>query len=315
LTRFWLPILPISLILTTGLILLAFGVGASMRSEGQIAFTSARDGDQDVYLLDISRGILFNLTHTADNEWQSDWSPDGTQMVFVSDRDGGSGDIYTQTVACAGLFAPCAARTTRITTNPGMDSDPAWSPDGEQIVFSSAEFGYNEIFLTDLGRRVPVRLTNNDAVDANPSWSPDGTQIVFSSNRDASPNVDLYVMNTDGSDPHRILETPGNEFSPQWSPDGRYLIYGTFSGDNYQRLALLDSQTNQSTLLLDEGGNDGTPAFSPDGQSLAFNSYLQSGNSEIYTLRLDCAGDRAACARRLTFSDGMDIYPRWRPAR
>jgi Tol biopolymer transport system component len=120
-------------------------------------------------------------------------------------------------------------------------------------------------------------------------------------------------MDADGGHVQRILSQTGSEFSAAFSPNGRSLAYGTFAGGSNRQLALLDLETGQSSWLLDDRGNDDTPVFSPDGQWLAFTSYPEIGNSEIYVLRRDCVGTRAACTRRLTNSPYMDIYPRWRP--
>lgn len=312
-TRFWLRIPLIILLVCAALALLAFGAGAILPSGGELSFTSQLDGDLDIYLIDLGRGIRFNLTDTPDNEWQADWSPDGTQIVFISDRDGGSGDIYTQTVACGGLFAACAAQTVRITNNPGGDYYPTWSPDGQHIAFVSDQFGYGEIFVADLVGGVPLRLTENDAHDVNPAWSPDGAQIAFASNRDNPDDVDLYMMTPDGGSVRHILENPGYEFAPSWSLDGQRIAFGTFDAGGNRQLAILDLESITFERLLDDRGNDDTPDFSPDGQTLAFMSYPQSGNAEVFIMRLACVGGRAVCAQRLTFFPGWDADPHWRP--
>jgi Tol biopolymer transport system component len=63
-----------------------------------------------------------------------------------------------------------------------------------------------------------VRLTTNPAADQAPDWSPDDTQLVFQSNRDG--NIEIYVMNADGTEQTRLTDYPGRDLDPAWSPNG-----------------------------------------------------------------------------------------------
>jgi hypothetical protein len=81
-------------------------VGALLPTEGQIAYSSALDGDMDIYLLEIGRGMRLNLTRSLSNEYQPAWSPDGLHIAYASDVNGGR-DIFVQAVGCAGLLAVC----------------------------------------------------------------------------------------------------------------------------------------------------------------------------------------------------------------
>ena len=76
--------------------------------------------------------------------------------------------------------------------------------------------GEPDIFSLNLADNTVANLTKNPASDIRPAWSPDSKQIVFASNRDGS--YDLYVMNADGSLPHRVLGLNGDEQSPAWQP-------------------------------------------------------------------------------------------------
>jgi TolB protein len=91
------------------------------------------------------------------------WSPDGTRILFQSDREGNS-EIYTIKADGSDL--------RRLTDNPANDENPTWSPDGRRIAFSSSRDGNAEIYVMDAEGGLPTRLTRNPAKDDTPVWSP-----------------------------------------------------------------------------------------------------------------------------------------------
>jgi Tol biopolymer transport system component len=295
-----------------GLVILALTAGAALAgSRDIISFSTAWDGDLDIYLLDIGRQMTFNLTRDPQTDWGPAWSPDGKQIAFVSDRDGNR-DLYIMNVGCRDFFTPCDGHIRRLTDDAGGEFDPAWSPDGQQIAYVSEMLGY-EIMVVAAGGGIPQQLTHNPGLDANPAWSPDGQNIAFSSDRDTTWETDLYVMEADGGNVRRVLDNPDhNDALPVWSPDGRRLLYVT-GNQAYRQVALLDLDSGRSTPLLDQQGDDDMPAWSPRGESLVLVSFREGYNGELYTLRLDCTGAPETCLRRLTFNAVLETYPRWQP--
>jgi Tol biopolymer transport system component len=132
----------------------------------------------------------------------------------------------------------------------------------------------------------PTRLTNNDAEDAIPSWSPDGTKIAFISDRggtDKKPIIQIYVMNTDGTNQTNISNDDDRwDAFPSWSPDGTKIVFTARRGGNHQIYVMNTDGTNP-TRLTNNDAEDEYPSWSPDGTKIAFTSD-RDGNYEIYVM-------------------------------
>lgn len=207
--------------------------GAVWSPDGaRLAFVSDRDGNEEVYVLELADRSVRQLTRTATTRAGTPvsnrapaWSPDGTMLAFTSSRDGGEAEVY--------LMAADGSGPRRLTRTEAyvVDHEPDWSPDGRYVVFSSNRYGDDntEILRVRADGSGLVRLTETaDGVSDNaPQYSPDGTRILFSST--AKGQHDLVTMAADGSDVRPLHGDPGlDDVFPRWSSDGRSVVFQTF---------------------------------------------------------------------------------------
>src|SRR5438067_807881 len=146
----------------------------------RIAFANNSDGDDDIFILNLDGSGVTRLTDNAFRDAPTAWSPNGAQILFLSDREDGDEEIYVMNTDGSGV--------TRLTHSPGRDEGDraGWSPDGSRIVFSSdRDGGQLHVFVMNADGSGVTQLTFNDGVfDAVPVW----TQLVSVSN-DAFANA------------------------------------------------------------------------------------------------------------------------------
>ena len=192
----------------------------------------------------------------------------------------------------------------RLTNDPAVDSNAAYSPNGSAIVFVSNRDGNNEIYIMAADGSNVTRITNNLVNDNHPTWSPDGSKIVFFSERDG--NREIYLMNADGTNPIRLTNNPAADTTPQFSPDGSKITFTSTRNSNIDIYVMQSDGTNVIRLTT-ATGTDENPNWSPDGQRISFDS-VRDGNAEIYVMNADGSNQV-----RLTNDPGSDLYPAFSP--
>lgn len=225
-------------------------------------------------------------------------SPDGSRLVFMSEKDLFSFDLFLADARTGEVIR----RLSSAATDPHwdalrfIDSAGGWSPDGSRIAFVVFTGGRNQIVIADSERgNVMSRLELDDEIGevSGPSWSPDGSRIVFSGQ--AGGVTDLFTVEVESGEVERLTGDRHAAYQPVFSPDGSTIAFVSDRGPetDFQRLtfsemqiALLDVSTGDiNTLELFGNVKHINPQFTPDGQGLYFISDAD-GFSDIYRLEL-----------------------------
>jgi hypothetical protein len=173
-----------------------------------IAFSSGRDGNREIYTVDLDGANLHRVTDTPSAEENPAWSPAWTRLAFQGDR-AGNWDIYTMRAGCdiKGAEAAGSCDLRQLTDDPADDLLPAWSPDGRAIAFVSFRDGNPEIYVMDSSGGHQHRLTFSPSGEWRPAWRSDSVHLVFVSDR-AGTN-DIYEVAVPALDSGPWRSEPG----------------------------------------------------------------------------------------------------------
>lgn len=236
------------------------------------------------------------LTNNAAQDRQPVWSVDGTEIAFISNRDGGWG-IYK--MKSDGSFV------TKL-NHSGSSLEPSWYP-VNKILFSIAIPGKEDIYVMSADGTNPSQLTNAVGFDEYPDWSPDGSKIVYSSAGGVINGArKLWVMNADGSSKRKLNSNTAWEIQPAWSPDGTKIAFKCYLGGT--NICTMNANGTDIKRLTFNTNNTHDPDWNPDGSKIVYAS-VQDGDWEIYTMNSDGTGKK-----QMTSNIGFeDNYPAWSP--
>ena len=259
------------------------------------------------------------------------WSPDGTKLAFVSNREHEKKQIY--------VMPADGGEPIRLTELKEDAGELAWSPDGTRIAFSTrvpddayeeedekkrrprritrAQYKLDNVGWTiDRRRHIfvvpadgsgePVQLTDGDFEHETPTWSADGSRIAFASNReddwDLSPNGYLYVVDASGGEPRRLTTDESAYSHPAWSPDGTviacYWSRGGWDHPQHSQIAVVDAESGERRVLTEQLDRNCAP-YPIIGDPLWGGDFIyfaaeDGGNTPLYRVRADGSGDPEA---------------------
>jgi len=261
----------------------------------QIAFSSDRSGNKEIYLMDADGRDPRPVSNHRSISLGPVWRAAGDLLAYVS-FFGGNPGVYLAELA-SGHKRP-------LVTDGTFNSSPGFSPDGKQVVFARSLSGNVEIFLADANGGNLRRLTHSAGIDTNPAWSPDGQSIAFTSSRGGGPQI--YVMDTDGTNVRRVTFRGDYNDGAAWHPRQPSLVYSTRQGNRFN-LATVDLVSLETRDLTTGEGSKESPSYSPDGRRLAF-SWERQGRRDVYVLDL-----ASGALRALTSEGRRNADPSWSP--
>ncbi|RKU13485.1 hypothetical protein C6502_03740 [Candidatus Poribacteria bacterium] len=222
----------------------------------------------DVGFLTLEKGMkpgnLVNITNAEgegiNKDQKGSWSPDGTKIVFESNRDlidnKSQFDIFIADAEGRGA----GKNQVNLTNHVAPDEWARFSPDGMRIVFQSKRDGNSEIYVMDTEGKNLTRLTNHEKTDRRAEWSS-GDVIAFETQRDG--NWEIYRMDPDGNNKVNLTNDPKGDNGPIWSPKGRRMLFES-KRDGKREVYVMDANgAGLKNLSNNPGGNDTHPRWNP----------------------------------------------------
>lgn len=281
----------------------------------------------EIYLMDSDGTNARRVTENTYSDGFPALSPDGTRIVFDSNRLRASGEPLN----ISDLFVMNADGSGQTALVRG--SSASWSPDGRKIAFHASASGTgqpinslpgaattdSDIFVMDVEeflkhRARPRNITNNQAaIDDDPDWSPKGQKIAFTShalsdNTDNHVTAEIYVIDADArGKPTRLTNNAEEERAPAWSPDGKRLVFCCRRGGADLEICVMNADGTGQVQLTNNTIGDLTPSWSPDGQKIVFHRRVGGpGQFQLFLINADGTGEK-----QLTFPPGINAFPNW----
>ena len=265
----------------------------------KIAFTSDRDGNAEIYIMNSDGTGQINLTKHKASDAQPAWSPTGKQILFTSNRDGVS-DLY--------LMDADGTNVKKVFKDLKLRSAPAWAPDGKQISYTRND-GVRALFVASLAERDEERIAPVGNFDGYSNWSADGTKIVFDAPlRQGNTSSRIHIFNLITRQQEVLFERAiGTSMSsPTWSPSADKIVFTWFEGGHSIYIMNSDGGEPERIVQPLAGFSTAHPDWSPDGTALVYERYeLKNSNRHIYTVDLN-RGEPKKLTRK-----GINFFADW----
>jgi len=264
----------------------------------RVVFQSDRDGDDEIYIIDIDGSHATRLTSTPGRDAHPSFSRDGKNIAFQSPRDGTDPlqvEIYT--------MASDGSNQKRVTRLGGFSGVPSWSPDGKRIIFQVKKLeknqkwveGFWQIYVMNADGSGVKQLTRGNSNFQVPNWSPDGSKILYFS--DQTGNNEIFVMNSDGSNQRQLTDNKADDFLGCWSPDGKNISFVSNRDSRYEIYVMKSNGKDPTRITYSLGDTiyaaqgSAEPSWSPDGKYILLAATINDF-MDLYVVHPDGSGLR-----------------------
>lgn len=236
----------------------------------RIVFVLEGRDSKEIYMVDSDGENVQRITSDGSLALTPTWGADGQLIAYTSYRSGRP-LLYERDLR--------TGRDRVISDREGINSTPAYSPDGRLIAFGTSVSGNTEVATYDRERNCCLQQqTQGRQFDSlNPSFSPDGTRLALVSNRLGQPHI--YVMDL-GGEARLVSEYVYGRRSyndaPDWSPTSNQIVYHSEVSTGQYQLVLMDLDKGNRRYLTNEFNNE-TASWAPDGRHVVFSSPDREG--------------------------------------
>ena len=291
-------------------VLLTINVVAQGIDSEYISFSTNRNGNYDIYMIDRHGDNLQALLDGPADEIHARWSPNGRYLAYASNENTALYDIYVMDMR--------TKQRWQLTDHPDNDTNPTWSPDGTEIAFTSNRSGKYRVYKMDINGEKLSQLTKGGN-DWGPAWSPDGKWIAYNT---LQPDglVYLYIVSADGRKPRQLARAGEKGRHAAWSPDSKKIAFSTWELGIGPKIATIDVEDGTLRRVTLGGRVPAgrvfmkySPAWSPDGKWIAYVSDNLEVQHKTFLYVVDAAGEERAESIRLTTHLSTNISPGWVP--
>lgn len=268
---------------------------------GKIVFSSYMNESWQIWSVHPDGNNLMKLTGIAQDIHYPAVSPDGNKLAFANNE----GEIWVMEKS---------KKTEKILKTPENCTHPVWSPDGSKIAFVCYFFinrkEDSDIWIADLKQERVWKLMKQEGIQSYPAWSPDGATIVYTTGYRISSNKiieELWLVNSDGTNPGRLVADRFSNIQPDWSPDGKKIAFASDRSGNME-IWVVDRNGKNMRQLTRDKSYDADPNWSPDGSKICFTS-TRSGKMDIWIMDID--GENTRQLTGLSDLYGESKEPDW----
>lgn len=254
-----------------------------------LAFVSFHDRNYEIYIMDTGKHMMANLTHNPGQDMFPIWSPNGKQLVFISQRG--------QTQSFAALYTiDSNGKNLKTISDIGIyNLQPAWSPDGQRIAFVTRTENRPNRDLIYTVQSDGTLLSALEVSGHYPSWSPDGQHLAY------WHRSNLYLMNVTSGEQRQV---PGHYTTQMitWSPDSQHIAF------SWRGIHIVNVVTGEQITLSTPDEKPVYPSWSKDGQTIVFYGAM---TRTFYRLDIN-----SGIAREISrVPEGIVLQnPAWRPS-